>query len=58
MLTLHAQLFDDKAAKGNVKSGTDKQSVIQQAGEVAMKFYLKSQGQQAGGLAGLASKFL
>ncbi|KAH8174484.1 PAS fold domain-containing protein [Sarocladium implicatum] len=53
-----SKLFDDKAAKGDVKSGTDKQSVIQQAGEVAMKLFLKGQGQQQGGLAGLASKFL
>ncbi|KAK0391986.1 hypothetical protein NLU13_1484 [Sarocladium strictum] len=53
-----SKLFDAKAANGDVKSGTDKQSVIQQAGEVAMKLFLKSQGQQSGGLAGLAAKFL
>jgi hypothetical protein len=52
------QLFDNKAAKGKVSSGTTKESVIQDAGEMAMKMYLKSQGQQQGGILGLASKFM
>ena len=52
------QLFDNKAAKGKVSSGTSKESVIQDAGEMAMKMYLKSQGQQQGGILGLASKFM
>lgn len=55
------QLFDAKAANGQVSSDASKESVIQQAGEMAMKMYFKSQGGgQSGGtsqLLGLASKF-
>jgi hypothetical protein len=55
------QLFDDKAANGQVASGASKESAIQQAGEMAMKLYFKSQGGGSGGgasqLFGLASKF-
>ncbi|KAF4340585.1 beta-flanking [Fusarium beomiforme] len=59
-----SKLFDNKAASGKVAEGTSKESVIQQAGEVAFKMYLKNQagagGQQGGasGLMSLASKFL
>jgi hypothetical protein len=41
-----------------VSSGASKESTIQKAGEVAMKMYFKSQGQQQGGLLSMASKFL
>ncbi|KAF4451075.1 beta-flanking protein [Fusarium austroafricanum] len=60
-----SKLFDNKAASGKVSDGTSKESVVQQAGEVALKMYLKNQmggggGEQggAGGLMSLASKFL
>jgi len=53
-----SKLFDDKASKGKVGSNTSKENVIQSAGEMAMKMYFKSQGQQQGGLMGLASKFM
>lgn len=52
------QLFDNKSSQGKVAAGTDKGSVLQQAGEMAVKMYLKSQGGQQGGLLGLASKFM
>lgn len=55
---LQLQLFDDKASKDKVSSGTSKDAVVQKATEVAMKMYLKSQGEQQGGLVGLASKFM
>lgn len=55
------QLFDSKAANGQVASDANKESVIQQAGEMAMKMYFKSQGGGQGGgasqLMSLASKF-
>jgi hypothetical protein len=54
------QLFDSKAADGKVSSDASKESVVQQAGEMAMKMYFKSQGGGQGGpgaLLGLASKF-
>ncbi|KAM5371683.1 hypothetical protein ACJZ2D_007848 [Fusarium nematophilum] len=53
-----SKLFDDKASKGKVSSSASKESVVQQAGEVALKMYLKNQGEQQGGFAGLASKFI
>jgi hypothetical protein len=53
-----SKLFDNKSAEGKVSSSASKESTIQKAGEVAMKMYFKSQGQQQGGLMGLASKFL
>merc|ERR1712000_226489 len=34
--------------QGKVASGASKESVVQKAGEMAMKMYLKSQGQQQG----------
>jgi hypothetical protein len=52
-----SKLFDQQAGQGNVASGANKQSAIQQAGEMALKMYMKSQG-GGGGLMGLASKFL
>ncbi|KAF4978945.1 hypothetical protein FZEAL_4742 [Fusarium zealandicum] len=53
-----SKLFDSKASQGKVSSDSSKESVVQQAGEVAMKMYFKNQGQQQGGLMGLASKFI
>ncbi|KAM0284268.1 hypothetical protein ACHAQH_002059 [Verticillium albo-atrum] len=53
-----SKLFDEKDKKGEVEQGTSKQSVVQQAGEVAMKMYFKNQAEQQGGLMGMASKFL
>lgn len=52
------QLFDDKASKGKVSSGSSKEASIQKAGEFAMKLYLKNQGEQKGGILGLTSKFM
>ena len=55
------QLFDHRSSKNGVASGTKKDDVIKQAGEMALKMYLKSQGGSqggSGGIAGLASKFL
>lgn len=52
------QLFDDKASQGKVSSDTSKESTIQQAAEVALKLFLKSKGEDSGGLLSLASKFL
>lgn len=42
-----------------MSSDANKESVVQQAGEMAMKMYFKSQGGGGGasGLLGLASKF-
>jgi hypothetical protein len=53
------KLFDQQASQGNA-SNTSKESVVQHAGEMALKLYLKSQGSSGGasGLMGLASKFL
>lgn len=56
-----SKLFDSKAANGKVSSEASKESAIQQAGELALKMYFKSQGggqQGPSGLMGLASKFL
>ncbi|EMR67596.1 hypothetical protein MGN70_006786 [Eutypa lata] len=63
-----SKLFDQKASQGKVSGDTSKESAVQKAGEMALKFYLKSQGGSAGGaqqsdssasaLLGLASKFL
>ncbi|KAJ0351381.1 hypothetical protein COL154_004773 [Colletotrichum chrysophilum] len=52
------QLFDQRQSQGKVAEGTSKESAIQQAGEMALKMYFKSQGEQKGGFMGLASKFL
>ncbi|KAI1868402.1 uncharacterized protein JN550_006318, partial [Neoarthrinium moseri] len=57
-----SKLFDQKAAQGQVSSGASKESAVMQAGEMALKFYLKSQGggqaSSSSGLMGLASKFM
>ncbi|ROT39536.1 hypothetical protein SODALDRAFT_331653 [Sodiomyces alkalinus F11] len=55
-----SKLFDDSAKDGRVKQGTTKEGVIQQAGEMALKLFFKSQVKQggAGGLVDMASKFL
>jgi hypothetical protein len=60
MLTIPAQLFDQQAGQGKVSSGASKESAVMQAGEMALKFYMKSQGgsSSSSGLLGLASKFL
>ncbi|KAL7908624.1 hypothetical protein GGI35DRAFT_407726 [Trichoderma velutinum] len=55
-----SKLFDNKAADGKVASDASKESVIQQAGEMALKMYFKSQGggqQGPSGLMSIASKF-
>ncbi|KAK2030192.1 hypothetical protein LX32DRAFT_638388 [Colletotrichum zoysiae] len=53
-----SRLFDQRQSQGKVADGTSKESAIQQAGEMALKMYFKSQGQQQGGIMGLASKFI
>jgi hypothetical protein len=56
-----SKLFDHQQSQGNVASGASKESAVQQAGEMALKMYMQSQGKSgggAGGLMGLASKFL
>lgn len=55
-----SKLFDSQSAQGNVSSGASKESAVQQAGEMALKMYIQSQGGGGGasGLMGLASKFL
>ncbi|CAI4218561.1 unnamed protein product [Parascedosporium putredinis] len=63
-----SKLFDQKASQGQVAPGASKESAVQQAGEMALKMYLKSQAQGggssaggsggAGDLLGFASKFL
>jgi hypothetical protein len=56
-----AKLFDSQSSQGNVASGASKESAIQQAGEMALKMYMQSQGGGSGGASGLmgfASKFL
>lgn len=60
-----SKLFDSQASQGNVAGGTDKQSVINQAGKFALQMYMKQQmgggsggGGGASGLMSLAEKFL
>jgi len=53
-----SKLFDQQSSQGNVASGSNKESAIQQAGEMALKMYMQSQGGGASGLMGMASKFL
>ncbi|KAJ9150423.1 hypothetical protein NKR23_g3884 [Pleurostoma richardsiae] len=54
-----SKLFDQQASKGKVSSDADKESAVMQAGETALKMYLKSQGSSGpGGVLGLASKFM
>lgn len=55
-----SKLFDQQSSQGNVQGGTDKQSVVNQAGKMALQMFLKSQGGGGGGASGLmslASKF-
>jgi hypothetical protein len=51
-----SRLFDQQASAGNVAQGADKESVVNEAAQMALKMYLKSQG-GSGGVMGLASKF-
>ena len=55
-----SKLFDQQSSQGNVASGSNKQSAVQKAGEMALKMYMKNQGGSSGasGLMSLASKFL
>ncbi|KAI0198256.1 hypothetical protein F4808DRAFT_262760 [Astrocystis sublimbata] len=60
-----SKLFDKKASQGKVSSDSSKESAVMQAGEMALKMYMKSQGTQqsgsgggASGLLSLASKFM
>ncbi len=58
-----SKLFDQQASQGKVAEGGSKNSAVMQAGEMALKMYLKSQGGAGGaggasGLMGLASKFM
>lgn len=57
-----SKLFEQQASQGNVAAGASKESAVQQAGEMALKMYMKSQmsggSSGASGLMGLASKFL
>jgi len=55
-----SKLFDQQSSQGSVAPGASKESAIQQAGEMALKMYMQSQGGSGGssGLMGLASKFL
>ncbi|KAK8074802.1 hypothetical protein PG997_009465 [Apiospora hydei] len=58
-----SKLFDQKASQGKVSGDASKESTIMQAGELALKMYMKSKGGDAGGsssggLLSLASKFM
>ncbi|KAH9906566.1 hypothetical protein F4778DRAFT_726602 [Xylariomycetidae sp. FL2044] len=57
-----SKLFDQKSSQGKVSGDASKESAVMQAGEMALKFYLKSQGggggSSASSLLGLASKFM
>ncbi|KAI0415926.1 hypothetical protein F5X98DRAFT_345319 [Xylaria grammica] len=58
-----SKLFDKKASQGKVSGGSSKESAVMQAGEMALKMYMKSQGggqssSASSGVLGLASKFL
>ncbi|KAI1827141.1 hypothetical protein F4861DRAFT_433486 [Xylaria intraflava] len=58
-----SKLFDKQASQGKVSSDSSKESAVMQAGEMALKMYMKSQGggssgSGASGLMSLASKFL
>ncbi|KAI0976611.1 hypothetical protein F4678DRAFT_413908 [Xylaria arbuscula] len=56
-----SKLFDQKASQGKVSGDSSKESAVMQAGEMALKMYMKSQGgssSSGSGLLGLASKFL
>jgi hypothetical protein len=58
-----SKLFDSQASKGKVEDGASKESAVMQAGEMALKMYMKSQGTGGSssglsGLMGMASKFM
>lgn len=57
-----SKLFDQQSSQGKVASGSSKESAIMQAGEMALKMYMKSGGQSGGGgvggLLSMASKFM
>ncbi|KAG9247646.1 hypothetical protein BJ878DRAFT_491481 [Calycina marina] len=53
-----SKLFEQQSSQGNVASGSSKESAVQQAGEMALKMYMKSSGGGSSGLLGLVSKFL
>lgn len=61
-----SKLFDKKASQGKAPEGASKESALMQAGEMALKFYMKSKadapaagpGGGASGLMGLASQFM
>ncbi|KAK8072459.1 hypothetical protein PG996_005807 [Apiospora saccharicola] len=59
-----SKLFDQKQAQGQVSGDASKESTIMQAGELALKMYMKSKGGDSGGSSGgsgllsLASKFM
>lgn len=53
-----SKLFEQQSSVGKVSSGASKESAVQQAGEMALKMYMKSQAQSSGGLMGLAAKFM
>lgn len=59
-----SKLFEQQSSQGRVSSGSSKESAVQQAGELALKMYMKSQGGSgsssggSSGLLSLASKFL
>jgi hypothetical protein len=59
------QLFDQRASQNKVADSASKESTVQQAGAMAIKMYLKSQGgsgshqpTSAGNIMDMASKFL
>ncbi|RYO83785.1 hypothetical protein DL762_005962 [Monosporascus cannonballus] len=47
-----SKLFDQKSSQGKVSGETSKESAVTKAGEMALKFYLKSQGSNSGGSGG------
>lgn len=57
-----SKLFEQQSSQGNVESGASKESAVQQAGEMALKMYMKGGmgggGGGASGLMGMAAKFL
>ncbi|PHH70018.1 hypothetical protein CDD83_5538 [Cordyceps sp. RAO-2017] len=53
-----SKLVESKASQGKMPEGTTKESVVQKAGEAAMKMYFKNQAKQQGGVMGLASQFM
>jgi len=53
-----AKLFDQQSSQGNT-GGASKQDAVSQAGQMAMKMFMKSEmGGSGGGIMSLAGKFL